>query len=98
MQVIFTPSAERQLDALHRYIADHSFESRADTYVGRLVSFCQALVALPEPGTRRDDILADLRTTVFVRRVTVAYVIDRDTIVIDGVYGRDRDDERDIVG
>ena len=96
LRVVFTPYAERQLDWLHRYITEHSFETRADAYVARLVTFCQNLVRFPERGTPRDEILVGLRTTVLARRVTIAYLVDGDTIVIEGIYGRGRDYEQDL--
>ena len=71
MAVFFTPYAERQLDELHRYIADQSFESRADAYVERLVSFCQGLDQFPQRGTPRDDILPGLRTAVSPQKVAM---------------------------
>ena len=96
MAVVFTPYAARQLDELHHYIADQSFESRADAYVERLVSFCQGLDQFPQRGTPRDDILPGLRTTVFARTVIIAYLVDGETILIEGLYGRGRDYEQDI--
>jgi toxin ParE1/3/4 len=57
VQVIFTPLAERQIDALHFYIARHSSESLADSYVGRIVAFCEGLTTFPLRGTARDDLM-----------------------------------------
>jgi toxin ParE1/3/4 len=50
----------------------HSSEGRADRYVGRIVSFFQALATFPRRGTRRDDLLGGLRTVGLERRVTIA--------------------------
>jgi toxin ParE1/3/4 len=55
-KVVFTQAAERQLDSLYTYIADHSGEPRAESFVGRIVAQCQSLEAYPERGTKRDDI------------------------------------------
>lgn len=95
MQVVFTPCAVRQIDELHGYVADHSFEDRADTYVARLIEFCEGLRQFPERGTPRDDILPGLRPTVYARRVTVAYLLDGDTVLIEGIYAQGRDYEQD---
>ena len=43
MKVIFTPLAERHIDSLREYIAVHASEERADSYVGRIVDFCNGL-------------------------------------------------------
>lgn len=86
MQVIFTPVAERQIDNLHAYITAHSSESRADRYVGRIVGFCQGLATFPLRGTKRDDLLAGLRTVGFERRVIIAFVVTADTVLIEGMF------------
>jgi len=94
--VIFTPRAERQLDDLYTYIADHSAEERAQRFVGRIVDHCLNLATFPERGARRDDIRPNLRTTSYVRRVTVAYSVDAltATVTILGVYYGGQDFER----
>ena len=86
MQVIFTPLAERQLDALHDYITTHSSEERADGYVRRIVDFCKGFTIFPERGTRRDDILPGLRVTGFERRVTIAVIVTTDAVLIEGIF------------
>ena len=87
MQVIFTPLAERQIDDLHRYISLSSgFESRADKYIERIVDYCLGLNLFPERGTPRDDLMPGLRTTGFERRVTIAYVVTTDAMLIEGIY------------
>jgi toxin ParE1/3/4 len=74
VQVIFTPLAERQIDHLHAYITEHSFEERADRYIERILQFCRSLVTFPHRGRRRDAVFPGLRTVGFERRVTVAFV------------------------
>ena len=86
MRVIFTPLAERQIDGLHEYISIHASESRADSYVGRIVAFCNGLETLPLRGQQRDDLLPGLRTTGFERRVTIAFVVTSDTVLIEGIF------------
>ena len=86
MQVIFTPLAERQIDNLHAYITTHANETRADRYIGRIVAFCQGLATFPLRGTKRDDLLAGLRTVGFERRVTIAFVVTADTVLIEGIF------------
>ncbi len=86
MQVIFTPRAEGQLDALHRYITDHGSERWADGYIARIVDFCTGLATFPLRGQARDDLLEGLRTTGFERRVTIAFVVTDDAVLIEGVF------------
>jgi toxin ParE1/3/4 len=86
VRVIFTPLAARHLGALYDYIAKHSSEERADGYIGRIVDCCNGFVTFPERGTRRDDLLPGLRTIGFERRVTIAFVVTPDTVLIEGIY------------
>ena len=78
MRVIFTPLAERNINSLHEYIAEHTGEERADGYVGRIVDFCNGLSTFPLRGTQRDDLLSGLRVTGFERRVTIAFIVTAD--------------------
>ena len=93
VRVVLTRRAERQLDKLHGYIANRSSEDRADAYVGRIVSFCRGLAVSPRRGTKRDDLLAGLRTIGFERRATIAFTVEADLVVIEGIYygGQDVD-------
>ena len=93
MRVIFTPLAERHIDSLHEYIATHSGEERADGYVGRIVEFCNSLATFPLRGTQRDDLLPGLRVTGFERRVTIAFVVTAEAILIEGIFYGGRDFE-----
>jgi toxin ParE1/3/4 len=93
VRVIFTPLAERHIDKLHEYIATHSGEDRADGYINRIVDFCTGFATLPLRGTQRDDIVPGLRVTGFERRVTIAFVVTEDTVLIEGIFYGGRDFE-----
>jgi toxin ParE1/3/4 len=86
VRVIFTPRAERHVDALHAYIAGKASESRADAYIARILAFCIGLATFPMRGHKRDDLLPGLRTTGFERRVTVAFVVTADAVLIEGIF------------
>ena len=86
MRVIFTPRAERHIDGLHEYITGKASESRADAYIARIVAFCTGLGTFPLRGQQRDDLLSGLRTTGFERRVTIAFVVTADAVLIEGVF------------
>jgi toxin ParE1/3/4 len=86
VRVLFTASAERQLDRLHRHIADRAGEGIADGYVDRIVTFCQGLSTFPLRGKARDDLLPGLRTIGFERRVTIAFMVTTDAVLIEGVF------------
>ncbi len=93
MQVAFTPLAERQIDRLHAYITEQTNADRADGYIRRIVTFCQGLAVLPLRGVQRDDILPGLRVTGFERRVTIAFVVTSQTVLIEGIFYGGRDFE-----
>jgi toxin ParE1/3/4 len=86
VRVIFTPRAERQIDSLHEYITGKASESRVDAYIARIVAFCTKLGTFSLRGQQRDDLLSGLRTTGFERRVTIAFVVTTDAVLIEGVF------------
>ena len=93
MRVIFTPLAERHIDSLHEYITTHASEERADGYVSRIVDFCNGLSTFPLRGTQRDDLLSGLRVTGFERRVTIAFIVTAEAVLIEGIFYGGRDFE-----
>lgn len=92
-KVIFSPRAERQLDALYSYIAEHGGEDRAEGYISGVVAFCQRLSLFPERGTKRDDLRPGLRIVGYAKRVTVAFSVKGDRVMIHGIFygGQDYD-------
>lgn len=71
----------------------HASEERADGYVGRIVDFCNGLSTFPLRGTQRDDLLAGLRVTGFERRVTIAFIVTAEAVLIEGIFYGGRDFE-----
>jgi toxin ParE1/3/4 len=92
-KVIFSPRAERQLDTLYSYIAERGGEERAEGYISGIVAFCQRLSLFPERGTKRDDLRLGLRIVGYAKRVTVAFLVKDDRVMIHGVFygGQDYD-------
>lgn len=86
MRIVFTLRAESQVDALYGYIAERSGKVLAETYVGRIVAFCQGLSNFPFRGTARDDLLPGLRTIGFERRATIAFMVTGELVLIEGVF------------
>ena len=68
-------------------------EERADGYVGRIVDFCNGLSTFPLRGTQRDDLLSGLRVTGFERRVTIAFIVTAEAVLIEGIFYGGRDYE-----
>jgi toxin ParE1/3/4 len=90
-EVYFRPLAEADLLALYEYIAGKAGVIVAESYIERIEAACLALANFPERGTRRDDILAGLRTIGFERRATIAFRVlkTRIEIVTIAYGGRD---------
>jgi toxin ParE1/3/4 len=86
VRVLFTASAERQLNALHDYIAERAGERTADGYIRRIVAFCAGLSMFPLRGAARDDLLPGLRTIGFERRATISFMVSADAVLIEGVF------------
>ncbi|PWR21501.1 type II toxin-antitoxin system RelE/ParE family toxin [Zavarzinia aquatilis] len=93
LRVVFTPRAEQQLDTLYTYIATAAGEQRAESFAGRIVAHCQGFGDLPQRGTRRDDIAPGLRIVGFRRRVTIAFLVEPEVVVIVGIFYGGQDHE-----
>lgn len=91
--VIFSPRAEQQLGSLYAYIDAHSGEERAERYISDIIAFCQGLSIFPERRTKRDELRSDLRVIGYARRVTIAFSVKTDRVIIHGVFygGQDYD-------
>ncbi len=87
-KVIFAPEAADDLFALYTYIAEQSGAALAFNYISRIESYCLGFDMAGERGTRRDDIRPGMRVVGFKRRVTIAFHVEADTVVIERIlYG-----------
>jgi toxin ParE1/3/4 len=76
MKIRYSEEADQQLRELRRFIARESgYPQRAKNYVKRILSFCRKLENFPQRGTRRDDIVPDLRMIGFEGRVTIVFYV-----------------------
>jgi toxin ParE1/3/4 len=91
LKVTFTPLAERQLDDLYEYVATRADPARADSYVDRIVAYCETLKTFPQRGHKRDDVMPGLRIIGFERRVTIAFLVTADAVLIEGILYGGRD-------
>lgn len=86
--VAFSPEALAQLDALEDYISKHGNPLTAERFVDTLLNFCESLAVFPLRGTRREDLLPNLRTTHFRHSTVVAFRVDahNKSVTILGVF------------
>ena len=90
-EIVFAPEARDDLLELYDYIAEQAGEDRAQAYTQRIVRYCFGFATFPERGTRRDDLRPGLRTTGFGRRVTIAFHVTDDRVMIDRILYGGRD-------
>lgn len=90
-EVNFAPEARRDLLHLYDMIADAASPTIALAYVERLEGFCVRLGLASERGRPRDDVRFGLRTAAFERRVTVAFTVGTDDVMILRVFYGGRD-------
>lgn len=89
------PEAEADLAAIYDYIRDHASQGIAQGYVQRIMAYLAGFDTFPERGTRRDDIRPGLRIVGFERRVTIAFLVEGDEVVVANILygGRELPDE-----
>ena len=92
--VIFAPEARADLFQLYETIAGPAGRLVALAYVERLEAFCLKLDLASERGRMRDDLRPGLRITGFRRRVTVAFSVDEDRVMILRLFYGGHDWER----
>lgn len=84
--VIYALEAGGDLDRIYDIIAEASSAITADRYDQRIRAFCERLEYGSERGTRRDDVRQELRIIGFERRVTIAFIVESERVVILRVF------------
>lgn len=80
-KVHLQPLAEIDLDEIYDFIAADNPE-RAFSFVRELREQCEGLGRMPQRGSPRDEWAKGLRLLVVKRRVTIAYLIEGDTVQV----------------
>ena len=84
--IVLSNEARAQLDDLYDYIAEAASSDTALRFTSALLDQLETLRDFPNVGTQRDDILPGLRTFGFRRRVTIAFVIEPNEVLIVGLF------------
>lgn len=90
-RVVFSHKAEAELQELYEWIAAAASPDVAFGYVTRIEAFCQRLGLASERGLSRDDIRPNLRILGFERRVTIAFIVEPERVVILRLFYGGRD-------
>ena len=85
-EVIFSPEALGDLEALYDHIAADSGPARAIGYIERVDGFCRRFDLAGQRGHGRDDIRPGLRIVGFERRVTIAFHLEPNVVIIDRIF------------
>ncbi len=96
--VVYAPEAEVDLLRLYNEIADAASSQVAMRYLNRVKAWLAGFSTASERGTRRDDIRPGLRTVGFERRITVAFTVSEDEVVIQRVLYGGQDWSEDLAG
>lgn len=78
----FAEPAEADLRDIYSFLAQEASPRTAEAYLDRLLGFADQLKHFPERGTKRDEIRKGLRTIGFERRVSIAFIVENDKVVV----------------
>lgn len=81
-EITLRPAAKADLQAIYDWIAERSGPPSAVDFVRRIQRRYQALTSFPERGTRRDYLYPGLRTFGIDRRVTIAFAVAGNEVVV----------------
>jgi plasmid stabilization system protein ParE len=90
-RVRISERADRQLSELERWIEGEASVPIARRYREAIVAHCFTLETFPSRGTPKDHLRSGLRTIGFRGRVSIAYVVDGNDVVIVAIAGAGRD-------
>lgn len=92
--VSFQPEALNDIDRLYDWIVDNQGSVQiANRYTARLRKYLLGLSTFPHRGTRRDDLRPGLRLIGFERRVSIAFTVTDDSVIIARIFYGGRDVE-----
>lgn len=85
-EVKLSPEASADLVVLYDWIAEQASPDVAMSYVDRLETYVRSLTTASERGTLHHGIREGLRTIGFERRVTIAFTVTVDEVIVLGFY------------
>ncbi len=89
--VKISEDANADLVALYDWIANAAGATTALSYIERLEDYCIGFDLASERGSVRDDIRPGLRIVGFERRVTIAFMVEENRVVILRIFYGGRD-------
>lgn len=80
--VEISQDARDDLIALYDWIAEATSPAIALSYIERLEGYCRGFDLASERGHLREDVRPGLRIVGFERRVTIAFTVENDRVII----------------
>ncbi|MDT6942118.1 type II toxin-antitoxin system RelE/ParE family toxin [Brucella pseudogrignonensis] len=84
--VVLSPEAETDLVALYDWIAERASPDTALGYIDRLENYIRDLEYASERGALHNDIREGLRTVGFERRITIAFNVTAQEVIVLGLF------------
>ena len=95
LKVSYRIEAEDDLDTIFSFILNAGGSSVvAYNFTERIRAYCNSFVTFPNRGTLRDDLYPGARLIGFERRVTIAFTVTDETILIIRIFYAGRDVDR----
>ena len=85
-RVVFDWRAQQELMELYDYIHDESGAERAASFTTEIRDYCLGFATFPERGTLREDIAPGVRIVGFRKRVSIAFRISEEQVLILGIF------------
>lgn len=77
-----TDAAETDLERIYQGISERASPGIARGYVNRILGYLAGFDVFPERGRVRDEIRPGLRIVGFERRVSIAFVVEAEEVVV----------------
>lgn len=95
-KVSLSEEAQEDLIEIEIWLETQTSKEFARNYTDRLADFCLRLDIASRRGTDRSDLLPNLRTVGFERRITIAFIVEDNEVLIVRVFKAGRDWESDL--
>lgn len=94
LKVCYRPTALADLKSIFHFVHDISGSARvARRFTRRIQDRCDRIGLLPFGGPLRDDLAQGLRLVPFEHSAVIAYVIERDRVLVTNIFYGGRDYE-----
>jgi toxin ParE1/3/4 len=90
-RIIIAPEAEADLLDIENWLISTASIRTAETFVSRIIEFCESLDIASERGHRRNDVKEGIRIVGFERRVTIAFAVHDDRVDVLRIFRAGRD-------